>query len=117
MGCRAGRRLKGVPLFCPVMKPRKMEKMTGIGSCTRLAGIRKKSLVNQESSTNINIPAIEDLPLLRSTLLQWYDKNARDLPWRKSRNHDSGHQGSTIDAYHVYVSEIMLQQTRVNTVP
>ena len=38
-------------------------------------------------------------------ILEWYDKNARVLPWR-------GHP----DAYAVWVSEIMLQQTRVETV-
>jgi A/G-specific adenine glycosylase len=38
-------------------------------------------------------------------LLAWYDQNARVLPWR----------GET-DAYRVWVSEIMLQQTRVETV-
>lgn len=41
----------------------------------------------------------------RSHLLAWYDANARDLPWRTSR-----------DPYRVWVSEIMLQQTRVATV-
>ncbi len=35
-------------------------------------------------------------------LLPWFDKNKRDLPWRESK-----------DAYRVWVSEIMLQQTRV----
>ncbi|SFA80319.1 A/G-specific DNA-adenine glycosylase [Cohnella sp. OV330] len=38
-------------------------------------------------------------------LLQWYKKAKRDLPWRRSR-----------DPYHIWVSEIMLQQTRVDTV-
>lgn len=41
----------------------------------------------------------------RTTLLSWYDDHGRDLPWR--RDHDP---------YHVWVSEIMLQQTQVNTV-
>ncbi len=41
----------------------------------------------------------------RQLLLDWYDVNARDLPWRKSR-----------DPYRVWVSEIMLQQTRVAAV-
>ena len=40
-----------------------------------------------------------------SLLLRWYKKNSRALPWR-------GHS----DAYAVWVSEIMLQQTRVETV-
>ena len=38
-------------------------------------------------------------------LLPWFAKNARDLPWRKNRT-----------PYRVWVSEIMLQQTRVDTV-
>lgn len=37
--------------------------------------------------------------------LKWYEKNARDLPWRKDQ-----------DPYHVWLSEIMLQQTRVEAV-
>ncbi|MFD1884552.1 A/G-specific adenine glycosylase [Paenibacillus wenxiniae] len=38
-------------------------------------------------------------------LLAWYDEHKRDLPWRRSRN-----------PYHIWISEIMLQQTRVDTV-
>jgi A/G-specific adenine glycosylase len=47
------------------------------------------------------------LPLvqLRSALLAWYDAHRRDLPWREST-----------DPYRVWVSEIMLQQTRVAAV-
>src|SRR5579864_6247432 len=41
----------------------------------------------------------------RRLLLGWYDANARELPWRESR-----------DPYRVWVSEIMLQQTRVAAV-
>ena len=41
----------------------------------------------------------------RSQLLEWYDAHARDLPWRESR-----------DPYRVWLSEIMLQQTRVAAV-
>ena len=39
------------------------------------------------------------------TLLSWYDKHRRDLPWRK-----------TNDPYKIWLSEVMLQQTRVDTV-
>ena len=39
----------------------------------------------------------------RSRLLKWYDKNKRDLPWRNTQN-----------PYHILVSEMMLQQTRVS---
>lgn len=42
---------------------------------------------------------------LPAALLPWYEKNARDLPWRRDR-----------EPYHVWLSEIMLQQTRVETV-
>ncbi|MCE7792239.1 A/G-specific adenine glycosylase [Salipaludibacillus sp. CUR1] len=38
-------------------------------------------------------------------LLEWYDENKRDLPWRRER-----------DPYKIWVSEIMLQQTQVDTV-
>lgn len=38
-------------------------------------------------------------------LLEWYSKYKRDLPWRKDK-----------DAYHIWISEIMLQQTRVEAV-
>ena len=42
---------------------------------------------------------------LRHSLIEWYELNRRDLPWRK-RN----------DPYAIWVSEIMLQQTRVAVV-
>ena len=38
-------------------------------------------------------------------LLPWYEENRRDLPWRKDK-----------EPYHVWLSEIMLQQTRVEAV-
>ena len=43
--------------------------------------------------------------LFRAHLLGWYDAHARELPWRRSR-----------DPYRVWLSEIMLQQTRVAAV-
>lgn len=45
------------------------------------------------------------LHVFRRKLLRWFDENARDLPWRRSR-----------DPYAIWVSEIMLQQTRVAAV-
>ena len=42
---------------------------------------------------------------IQSFLYDWYMANARDLPWRKSKN-----------PYNIWISEIMLQQTRVETV-
>jgi A/G-specific adenine glycosylase len=43
--------------------------------------------------------------MFRSRLLTWYERNRRDLPWRKDR-----------DPYRIWLSEIMLQQTRVAAV-
>ena len=45
---------------------------------------------------------VKDLPGL---LLPWYQQNKRDLPWRQDKY-----------PYHVWLSEIMLQQTRVEAV-
>ena len=45
------------------------------------------------------------LSQLPEVLLPWYKENKRDLPWRKDR-----------DPYHIWLSEIMLQQTRVEAV-
>ncbi len=44
-------------------------------------------------------------PAIRRGLLRWYSRCARDLPWRR-----------TSDPYRIWLSEIMLQQTRVETV-
>jgi len=41
----------------------------------------------------------------RRVLLRWYEQNRRDLPWRRSR-----------DPYAIWVSEVMLQQTRTEVV-
>ena len=51
-------------------------------------------MVNKKEITNI-----------QQRLLRWYKRHHRSLPWRQTR-----------DPYHIWVSEIMLQQTQVNTV-
>ncbi len=55
----------------------------------------KSKIENQKSKIRNLVPA----------LLEWFKKNARDLPWRR-----------TMDPYAIWVSEIMLQQTQVKTV-
>ena len=40
---------------------------------------------------------------LSTRICEWYNRNGRDLPWRRSH-----------DPYHIWLSEIILQQTRVN---
>lgn len=42
---------------------------------------------------------------MTAALLQWYRRHRRDLPWRRQQ-----------DPYRIWVSEVMLQQTRVDTV-
>jgi len=46
-----------------------------------------------------------DLRKVRAALAAWYERSKRDLPWRRTR-----------DPYRIWVSEIMLQQTRVAAV-
>ncbi|MBF2021110.1 MAG: A/G-specific adenine glycosylase [Hydrococcus sp. C42_A2020_068] len=58
-------------------------------------------MVIRYSSFAISSPITE----LRRSLLEWYGRQGRDLPWR--------HQS---DPYTIWVSEIMLQQTQVKTV-
>jgi A/G-specific adenine glycosylase len=57
---------------------------------------------NRIQPAHINIP---DSQWLGGRFLEWYRQNARDLPWRKTK-----------DPYAIWVSEVMLQQTRVETV-
>ena len=48
---------------------------------------------------------LASLRYIRRHILNWYRKNQRDLPWRRTR-----------DPYRIWISEIMLQQTRVAAV-
>src|SRR5260370_38962728 len=48
-------------------------------------------------------------PARPALLLEWYDRHRRRLPWRPPA-------GERADPYRVWLSEIMLQQTRVKTV-
>jgi len=48
---------------------------------------------------------VEKIARVRRRLLKWYERSRRDLPWRRNR-----------DPYAIWVSEIMLQQTRVAVV-
>ena len=54
------------------------------------------------------VDVVLESPQMKETvplIVEWYRKNRRDLPWRKN-----------INAYRVWISEIMLQQTRVEAV-
>lgn len=54
---------------------------------------------------SINMLQDFDIKGFQNNLICWYNENKRDLPWRKDQ-----------DPYKIWVSEIMLQQTRVDTV-
>ncbi|MGL6103856.1 MAG: A/G-specific adenine glycosylase, partial [Exiguobacterium acetylicum] len=55
--------------------------------------------VVQEYFTNFNKTQFT------TELIAWFLREQRDLPWRRTKN-----------PYHIWISEIMLQQTRVDTV-
>lgn len=50
----------------------------------------------------MNYPYVAEF---RHTLVEWFEREKRDLPWRHTK-----------DPYKIWVSEVMLQQTRVDTV-
>jgi A/G-specific adenine glycosylase len=71
-----------------------MQASSSIAAETRLA------------ASPVPIPATgKDLAAFRRALLRWYDQHRRKLPWRETR-----------DPYRIWLSEIMLQQTRVAAV-
>lgn len=67
---------------------------------------RRRSRGEQGGAANAK-PAsgVDAIRRVRAPLLAWYDANRRDLPWRRTR-----------DPYAIWISEAMLQQTRVETV-
>jgi A/G-specific adenine glycosylase len=68
---------------------------------------RARSKRNSKSETEAQRRRLIDIPAhaFALRLLAWYDQHARDLPWRKNRA-----------PYRVWLSEVMLQQTRVAAV-
>ncbi len=63
--------------------------------------------MNRISDGSVDLNDRPSFPIeeLRRSLLEWYARSGRDLPWRRTR-----------DPYAIWVSEIMLQQTQVKTV-
>ena len=60
---------------------------------------------SRRSRPTAPVPAPDAVAAYRDALVPWYRENARDLPWRRDP-----------DPWGVWVSEVMLQQTRVETV-
>ena len=89
------------------------------GRCASLGGLRadrprpplsSRDQAAQEGGVGRHVVTAPDLPRERVNriqvrLLDWYAENARDLPWRRTR-----------DPYAILVSEVMLQQTQVDRV-
>ena len=102
--------MKGVRYFTP-----NMDTHPAFGEALKQAvanGVHVVAYDCQVSETEIQIadavPVVLDHPELyemTAPVVSWFRKNKRDLPWRKKT-----------DAYRVWVSEIMLQQTRVEAV-
>ena len=87
-----------------------VDSISGSGPKTRCINLCESSRIRdsrtrppQTSSKNNTVPTNEKRKLQR-TLIRWYRQSARDLPWR-----------NTNDPYAIWVSEIMLQQTRIET--
>ena len=88
------------PAFCDALKR------------AQAAGVHVLAYDCEVSADNIEVseevPVVLGSPLLKESVepvVAWYRKHRRDLPWREHP-----------DAYRVWVSEIMLQQTRVEAV-
>ncbi|KAL5998421.1 hypothetical protein ACLOJK_009361 [Asimina triloba] len=72
-----------------------------------------------KSSEDIEDFGREEVEKIRKSLLRWYYENQRVLPWRINQDDEEVGQGAEeleARAYAVWVSEVMLQQTRVATV-
>ena len=65
--------------------------------------IMPKSICFKNSSAGFFLIPIHAFMPVYKTLIRWYEANKRDLPWRNSR-----------DPYVIWLSEIILQQTRVD---
>lgn len=82
-----------------------------------IAGLKRTKMIWSSHRKRIKMKKqklIEQYPIewpevkikeFRRVLMDWYDANRRDLPWRQTSN-----------PYFIWVSEIMLQQTQVRTV-
>src|SRR5262249_35012935 len=84
----------------PATRPRRNERM-------RPLTVAKRARVGQgrESGARLGIRVSARVRFLHRALGRWFALEKRDLPWRRSR-----------DPYRIWISEAMLQQTRVETV-
>lgn len=57
-----------------------------------------------------NLFSEKEIKKIKASLLEWYDKNLREFPWRETSERDDDEEKR---AYAVLVLEIRLQQTRI----
>lgn len=82
---------------------------------------KKRKLISKDDEGISDIEDIfsdQETHKIRESLLEWYDHNQRDLPWRTKETNplQAEDEDKEKRAYGVWVSEVMLQQTRVQTV-
>ena len=93
-----------VPVVLEGMTPDEEERCGGGATAAKACGLTQeqmtdKSVCTRKPETIVNNYRLGEL------VVEWYRTHKRDLPWRRNP-----------DAYRVWVSEIMLQQTRVEAV-
>lgn len=82
----------------------------GFGKAMVDEKIRAEDADDNRQGAETGNPHLPDAPTrLRASLLDWYDRHRRTLPWRAV-------PGETPDPYRVWLSEVMLQQTTVQSV-
>ena len=102
------------------MSKRKREVVNSKTEKKKVKLSKSNSLVDIEDLAKY-LPERSKVPEIRSSLLSWFDKNKRTLPWRVDydvwnntlSNASNKDEIFTQRAYEVWVSEIMLQQTRL----
>jgi A/G-specific adenine glycosylase len=72
-------------------------------STTQLSG--QQEILQMRGDARRSSPTAARARRLAHSLVEWYEGNRRDLPWRRTR-----------DPYAIWISEVMLQQTRVEVV-
>lgn len=88
------------PEFCQALK---RAKAAGVQVLAYDCNVTEDNIVIADQ-----VPVVLEQPVLKEAaepLVEWFRVNKRDLPWRKD-----------VNAYKVWISEIMLQQTRVEAV-
>jgi len=86
--------------------PTERQETLSVSTTKKYRGYSAKNTSPEAESLVADLAAmLSTSPKARESLLSWYAKAGRDLPWRKG-----------CDPYDIWVSEIMLQQTQVKTV-